>query len=262
MDKKEEYKKLLENYRNEQDIQEFLEKNTEFIPRHFVQHHGIHHDIVFRKLALGSNYKSDFFFLSKSSDDWHCVLIEIEKPKSKFFKDSSNDFHSDFIQAQQQILNWKAWFSTKSNEESFINQFSSIRGYFHRNPSKIKYVLVMGRKEETENNEDRRAKIRSCESDNFEIMTFDSLGEGKHDPLYLCVKKNDFIEIQTEIPISDDYSIFRDIPIEWLRINTKLKTELIHQLTTHIDREIYITHDLILKKDKDTLERIKKIEVI
>src|ERR1700719_4430266 len=67
-------------------------------------------NLVLRKLPLGADYKTDFCYLSKSSDDWHCILVELEKPGSRFFKMDSNEFHQDFVRALQQVSQWKAWF--------------------------------------------------------------------------------------------------------------------------------------------------------
>jgi hypothetical protein len=48
----------------EQVYQKYLEQNTRFIPREFVQNHGIHFDLILRKLAFGADYVSDFFYMS------------------------------------------------------------------------------------------------------------------------------------------------------------------------------------------------------
>ena len=109
-EEKNEFLNLLEGDHKEQVYQAFLEKHTRFIPREFVQNHGIGVSLVLRKLSFGADYKSDFFFFSKSSDDWNAVFIEIEKPSSQFFRSNTNDFHPHFLSALQQINQWKAWF--------------------------------------------------------------------------------------------------------------------------------------------------------
>src|SRR5271157_5125328 len=93
---KEDFIALLDKQGGEQEYQEFIEKNTALVPREFIQNHGVHLDVVFRKLSLAADYTTDFFYLSKSSVDWNCILIEIEKPQSKYFKDASTNFHPDF----------------------------------------------------------------------------------------------------------------------------------------------------------------------
>ena len=100
---KESFIALLDKRAVEQEYQELIEKITALVPREFIQNHGVHLDVVFRKLSLGADYTTDFFYLSKSSIDWNCVLIEIEKPQSRYFKDGSNKFHPDFQAALEQI---------------------------------------------------------------------------------------------------------------------------------------------------------------
>lgn len=107
--KREEFFKLLDEGHQEQVYQSFLETNTHFIPREFVQNHGIGLSLVLRKLPFAADYKTDFFYFSKSSDDWNAVFIELEKPSSSFFRKNTNDFHPDFMKALQQINQWKAW---------------------------------------------------------------------------------------------------------------------------------------------------------
>jgi hypothetical protein len=84
---KKEYFELLRKMEPEQVYQAYLEKHTRLIPREFVQNHGIGCGLVLRKLPFGPDYKSDFFYFSKSSDDWNAVFIELEKPQSRFFSE-------------------------------------------------------------------------------------------------------------------------------------------------------------------------------
>ena len=193
---------LLQNGAEEQVYQAFIEANTKFIPREFVQNHGIAQGLVLRKLSFGADYKTDFFYFSKSTDDWNAVFIEIEKPTSRFFKRNSNNFHNDFLKALQQINQWKAWFLSDQNKGAFLASVSALQVPEHmaRNPTFNKYVLVFGRRSEYEGNEDRRRLIRASETDDFKIISFDSLLEdldGKC-PLTIGSRHNQFIDILTD----------------------------------------------------------------
>src|ERR1700755_247110 len=84
---RDEFIALLDKEMPEQTYQTYIEQNTRLIPREFVQNHGIHFNLVLRKLAFGADYESDFVYLSKSSDDWNCILVELERPGAKFFKE-------------------------------------------------------------------------------------------------------------------------------------------------------------------------------
>jgi Zn-dependent M32 family carboxypeptidase len=76
------FRKLLEENLSEQSYQQFIESNTELVPREFTQNHGVHLDLVIRKLSLAKDYCADFFYMAKSSADWNLILVELEKPLS------------------------------------------------------------------------------------------------------------------------------------------------------------------------------------
>ncbi|MCB1175919.1 MAG: DUF4263 domain-containing protein [Leptospiraceae bacterium] len=222
---------LLDKQENEQVYQSFLEKHPFFIPREFVQNHGIHFNLALKKLSLAKDYVTDFFYLSKSSDDWNCVLVELEKPQSRFFKDGSNEFHQDFVSALSQIRRWRAWFEENTNKEHFINntlRTVRIPTPMAKNPCYIKYVLVHGRRAEYQDNHIRAGQIRAEERDDFKIMTYDSLLEGINSKgdLYIGVKTNEHVDI-----ISDrfvDESIFSWIAPSAIRITEALKTDALN----------------------------------
>jgi len=261
MAKRDEYLQLLENYDGEQDLQKFLEENTEFIPREFVQNHGIHNRLVFRKLKIAENYTTDFLYLSKSSGDWNCVLIELEKPNSKFFRDGTNDLHQDFISGLNQIDKWRAWFANGDNKQYFTNQaLSFIRQPLFKNPCNIKYVLVTGRRKEFENNELRTSIIQAKERDDFKILSFDSLLESVdlNYALYLCVKKNEYFEIHSKDVLSDN--VFVWTAPEHIRMTKKLKSDLVTTMEEYIQNVENggdAADKLFLKQKKQYLENWK-----
>lgn len=224
---KERFLSLLDQQHCEQVYQEFIEKNTALVPREFIQNHGVVFDVVFRKIPLGNEYTTDFCFLSKSSADWNCVLIEIEKPQSRYFKKNSKKFHPDFQAALEQINNWRAWFFNPSNKDGFINgTLGQIRGGTHQ-PCDIKYVLVYGRRAEFEGNESRTSSIRGQERDDFHILSYDSLVEALHSKkeLYMAVKKNEYIEVLSNTFISD--ALFAEIPPSYIKITDELRKSIL-----------------------------------
>ncbi len=247
---------LLDQQLDEQRYQSFIEQNTRLIPREFIQNHGIHFDLALRKLRISQDYITDFFYLSKSSADWNCVLIELEKPHSKYFKDHTNDFHSDFLAAMQQISRWRAWFSEPTNHSSFTEEtIGAIRGPLHENPSYIKYVLVFGRRSEFKNNAQRRRLIQSQERDDFKILSFDSLVEAlesKND-LYLGVRKNEHYEIHSHIYVGE--MLFSWLLPEQIRINSELRRDIENHrsewITTTTDNMHHLLLDDLLPKISD-----------
>ncbi len=201
-EQRKQFLRLLDEEHNEQVYQDFLETHTRFIPREFVQNHGVGQRLVLRKLSFAADYKTDFFYFSKSSDDWNAVFIELERPSSRFFKKNINEFHADFLNAVQQINCWKAWFLSDQNKGSFLSTVSTIQVPQHmvRNPTYNKYVLVFGRRSEYASNKDRRRLVRAMEADDFKILTFDSLAEDLRGKYKLSVgsRHNQFIDILTD----------------------------------------------------------------
>ncbi|KAI4451591.1 hypothetical protein C823_006151 [Eubacterium plexicaudatum ASF492] len=86
--------KLLEQYfdviekngNTENQIQEFLEENTIFIPMPFLLNHYLHMNCVISKFKLGNEFVTDFAYLTKSSDYWEFVLVELEDAKRRFLQ--------------------------------------------------------------------------------------------------------------------------------------------------------------------------------
>lgn len=225
---RDEYLALLEGGREEQIYQRFVEENTRLVPRDFVQNHGIHLNLILRKLCFGADYKTVFFFLSKSTDDWNAVFIEIEKPTSRFFKNSSQEFHSDFVHALQQINAWRAWLSIDANKQGLTNQLNTIRvpATMQRNPTHCKFILVFGRRAEYQDSELRRSRIHAEEREDFKIITFDSLAEGLEakSELYVGVRRNEFIDIQNDEIVDDN--LFRWADPNMLTVNERLHAEV------------------------------------
>jgi hypothetical protein len=263
---KRQFANLLDKEESEQKYQEFLETYTQFIPREFVQNHGIHFRLVLRKLSLSKDYATDFFFLSKSSDDWNAVFIEIEKPYSKFFKNNSNDFHPDFLQAIQQINKWRAWLSQPENLEHFSRTtLGSLKQPLTYNPVYPKYVLVFGRRGEYEKNAIRRNLIRAQEREDFKIISYDSLLENTelNYELYVGIRKNEHCEIISDKYLSDN--IFRYLEAEELRVKEVVKKQVVKEYSDKIDqlnRTDSTADKLYLKLEQPILDKVQSLKTI
>ncbi len=231
--------RMLEEDLPEQAYQNYIEENTSLIPREFIQNHGIHFDMVFRKISLAKDYAPDFFYLSKSSADWNLVFVEIEKPRSRYFKDNSTDLHPEFLAGLDQIARWRAWFDNQANLIGFIDStIASVRvpEIMRRNKCYIKYVLVHGRRSEFEGSELKRGLIRAREADDFHIMSFDSLVESLHSKgqLYLCVRKNEHVDIISKRFI--DEAVFSCMEPSQLRITDELREDIINNRSNWFHR--------------------------
>ena len=174
-EQKQNFLNILNNSKNENEIQRYLEKNPYLLPVTFVLNHGIHFGSYISKLSIGTGFITDFAYITKSSIEWRIVLIEIEDSKKKFFNKNGTPT-SDFIQARDQVLEWKSYMESKGKgyvlealDKLLVPEQMKI------NPISFKYLLIYGRTEELKGNDKLLAKIRQYKDDNFDIITYDSL---------------------------------------------------------------------------------------
>lgn len=163
--------------KNENDIQKFLEEHTMLIPTPHMLNHGLHSNFFISKLPLGQRYKTNIVYLTKSSDSWWVVLMELENQHKKMFKGNCNhaEFSKDFYAAFQQIKDWKSYLT--DNKGEFLKSIGRLRYPLHENKVYFKYVLVIGRNSEKDTSEQRRAALaqeEECFGD-LRIITYDTL---------------------------------------------------------------------------------------
>ncbi|MDE0002260.1 MAG: DUF4263 domain-containing protein [Rhodospirillaceae bacterium] len=218
-----EYLDLLDADKLEAAYQTFIEKHTSLVPREFELNHGIWASMVFRQLPLGSSYKPDFAFITKSTVQWRCVFVEIERPGFKFFGTSKETpFDPHFNQALQQIGRWRAWF-----EEDGLAKATQVFGPMltfpqARDPVDVRFVLVYGRAAELESNPQRRSWVRAEQREDLRIMSFDGLVEGleSKEELYLGAMHNEYVEVLSDTFLS--WTLFQHMEPECIRVNESL----------------------------------------
>lgn len=253
-----EYNDLLEANHKEQVYQDWIEKNSEFVPAVWLMNHGFHYDLVIRKQRISSDYVSDFFYMAKSSDEWHYVFVEIEKPSCRFFKSGSSDYTKDFLHAIEQVESWQSWFENEANKLHFENQMSFLKRPLSNNKVSMKYILVYGRRSEFAENQTLTEKIRIKErSGDLKIITFDSLAEnnyGKY-PLYVGINKTNYIEILNNDLASPEF-------LKWINPNDiRIKQTLKDQALAHFRKPTALGPLLSIVKEQN--EKIAaKIETI
>jgi hypothetical protein len=244
----ENFKKLLGAQCSEQVYQDFLERYPAYVPREFIQNHGVHFSLILRKVKFGNEYVSDFVYLSKSSGDWNVVLVELEKPQSRFFKDDKSNLHEDFLTGIQQIGRWRAWFEEPANRAYFLDKtLGFLRVPLRDNPCRIKYVLVTGRTAEAVNNANRRYLIGAQEADDMKILSYDSLLELEEQPpqRYVGALRGLGLDLLSSTFATD--SVFVYLQPEQLRITDALRasciTERSRWLTRRTDDDGYVIEE-------------------
>lgn len=203
---------MLDNHNNENDIQRFLEEHTEMIPLPFLENHGLNDNAIITKFKLGSEMVTDFAYLTKCSDYWNFVLVELEDSRKKLFTENKQRvlFSAEFNNAYDQITAWKAY--VEQNRERLLCQTEKIRIPLTSNPVRFKYVLIIGRNKEKEHSEHKRSMFAQKSTDDIKVMTYDSI-------ISYCENSLDLCEKLVLSPIGDQAFKIKSVPEE---INTTL----------------------------------------
>ena len=84
----------------EEDIHIFLKNHPEFLYPDYIK--------CFPKFNLGEDYVTDYVLLVQGAKGTEYVFIEIKRPEKELFT-KAGQFSADFIQAEDQLLNWDNW---------------------------------------------------------------------------------------------------------------------------------------------------------
>jgi len=173
-----EWENVLGNAKNEQDIQNFLERHPSLLPGLFDYHNGPLHGIVVSKFPFGADYVSDFAFVSRHSMALQFTFLEIEDPKKRIFT-KNGLFTKEFNHARQQIADWKIW--VEKNVDTLMNMFSPMfETYNAWNDYKtFRFYLLYGRRDEIELSKKRKERwsgIMATSDGQTFVLSYDRLG--------------------------------------------------------------------------------------
>lgn len=218
---------------NENDIQRFLESNTELISTPFLLNHHLHLNVLISKFKISDGLISDFAYLTKSSDFWNLVLVELEDPKKKIFTSSKEQikFHSEFNHAMDQILEWKGYI--EQNSEEIKRRIDPLKTPLKDRPIRFKYVLIYGRNNEKEVDLRKTRMFAQKTTDDVRVMTFDSLisefgySRYKYRKMILSHWREGY-KIKS-VPSKIETSIFAYLDPSILKLETEQRKELIEQ---------------------------------
>lgn len=179
---------LLDREPEEERVQEFLELHPALIPGGTGDigpggNHGSDLQVVFRQPRLkgaGRDFAPDFMWVTRSSSLITPILIEIEKPSKRWFTAEGRPTRH-FVDAHDQLRDWRTWFATGSNAQTFQDQYAFLGDSWRDRTLAPQYVLIYGRKSEFEvggGHSDpaalnrKRAQLRGPDET---LMTFDAL---------------------------------------------------------------------------------------
>lgn len=194
------YNKFLEllerNGDDEKVFQDFFEKNPSFVPGPFglmgqSGHYPYAGTLISQPNLVGLKKRiPDFMWVSCDSGTISPVLIEIEAPNKRWFNRDGTPNHK-FVQAHDQLTEWRQWFLTPAHQLLFYDLFN-IPSSFHKGKVlRPLYVLVYGRRnefgEESHLNQKRATLARP---DEF-LMTYDRIMPSSDARDMLCCKVSD-----------------------------------------------------------------------
>lgn len=223
---------------DENDVQRYLEEHSELIPLPILEGHQLHESVVISKLPIGNKFISDFAYLTKCSDRWRLVLMEIENPHKKIFTSDyqNHTTTSDFKNAYQQILSWKNYISQNLHiiKESIYHLMSpEIMKYY---PLEVSYVLIIGRNKEKNMSPDRSAIFSNFgNSEDMTFKTYDSIiseYRNRKTPIQKIIlspwKNNSFsIKLVPTVPV--ETWIFSYLTQDNLKVSEPQRSQLIDQ---------------------------------
>ena len=169
-------------------VQDFLEQHPGLLPGLWDLHNGPLHDVVVTKLPLGSDYQTDFAFITRHSMALQFTLIEIEAPSKRIFnKDGS--FSQEFNHSRQQVADWVAW--AQRNMNGLLDMFAPMFETYDvaEDQKEVRGYLVYGRREEVEADRLRKERWQSIQVSTDKrvmVMTYDRLHALPTDDLMVC----------------------------------------------------------------------------
>lgn len=172
-----EYDSVLDNCKDENEVQNYFERNSNLLPvNNWLLGHQVHCALVISKFKIGNEYISDFVYLTKCSDEWYVVFVEIENPRKKIFT-KDDHFTTDFNHAYEQVQDWERYLKDSSNREHILRALKSIRHpqIMRDNNVSFKYLLIYGRKEERNKSIERIDKFSQKKTNHIRVCTFDSI---------------------------------------------------------------------------------------
>ena len=117
----EELKAVLDNARNEHDIDTYLKSHRELL-------RGIGElywncMVIQPEFQIGTKYRADFIILCACSGCWKCVLIELQSPTDTIYN-KKRRFSQGMNEAYNQLEDWKSYIGM--NEPAFRSQLAEL----------------------------------------------------------------------------------------------------------------------------------------
>jgi hypothetical protein len=197
----------------ERDLKAFFDAYPGALPTPWLLNHGVHSEFIFPEYQIGARFKCDYMYLTKSSAEWYCVLVEIESPHAKLFRGRGKDVrtHSNLNIARDQIENGRVYLS--KDKGAFLRGLAPILFPFSmaKNSLSFKYVLIIGRTAKNDPRKDAHLAALNA-SDDTHIMTYDSaLSDFRYEH-----RRLPYYDRSLVVAYGDRFRFKRLVPDSWL----------------------------------------------
>ncbi len=156
----------------EQRFQDFIETNTRLFYPPFSRGHNVHFSSIISKFKLDTSLTTDLAYLTKNSNGWYLVLVELERPTEQLFTKSTK-LSCKLTDSIAQVKAWMAF--VKKNPAIIDQKIRPLKKPLEDNLLWVKYALIIGRTTEYARDQDKVDSIALEENPDFKIMTYDSL---------------------------------------------------------------------------------------
>ena len=175
-----EYHTLLETNPLEPAVQDFLERHPSMVPGAWTPgtksgHGPLYHALITQPTLPGFGSRiPDFMWLSNHSGAIYAAIVEIERPGKRLFTRSGTPT-AEFAQAYNQLTQWRVWFDSPANKQSFLDHYG-ISEQLRSKMFDLHLIMVFGRRSEF-NDSSVLSKHRGflTAGRNEELMSFDRL---------------------------------------------------------------------------------------
>ncbi|MBB5704398.1 hypothetical protein FHS76_004315 [Ochrobactrum daejeonense] len=165
-----------EGKQKEQEVQDYIESNTELFYPQFRTHQGVYLRRIISKFKVSTKKTTDFAYISADSDTVNVVFVEIESPLKKIFTTKTDEavFDSSFNKAIQQVESWRI--AIEQNRSEILDRLAPLLPT-QRQRTEFKYALVYGRSDDKTYENRRKVFSDKKTHSGILISTYDNLIE-------------------------------------------------------------------------------------
>lgn len=163
----------------ESTYQALLEEQSELVPVGLdMLNHDVQWQAVISKFHVTDDREADLAFITKSTDTWRLVMIELERPGRRLFVDNPYaDFHGDTRAPVAQVEHWKTAVQDDPRAvRERLRPLVHLGSDWDTNPIEFRYILVTGRNADGRFSKDHAACIERLRNERgIRLMTWDSV---------------------------------------------------------------------------------------